>query len=125
MDENLIKEKSEKSQSLERLSICLRIVAIVSLLIGAYLLLTNPNTGSNSTSIRSGMQTLNDNVPMIEFGMTVVVGLVLLILAFINRKESPKLALFYLVIGIGLPLLIWFLGSLIPQTGFASAFVKF
>lgn len=125
MEENIIEEKTEKSQYLEWLSIVLPIIAIVSLLIGAYLLLTNPNTSSNSTSISSGMQTLINNAPMIEFGMTVVVGLVLLILAFINRKESPKLALFYLAIGIGLPLLIWFLGSLIPQTGFTSAFVKF
>lgn len=125
MEENLIDEKTEKSQFLERLSICLRIVAIVSLLIGAYLLLTNPGTSSDSASISSGMQTLIDSAPIIEFGMTVIVGLVLLTLAFINRKDSPKLALFYLAIGIGLPLLIWFLGHSIPQTGFASALLKF
>lgn len=123
MDENLIEEKSEKSQSLDELHIFLCITAIILFLVGAYLLLTN--TGSNSASISPGMQTLINSAPMIEFGMTVIVGLVLLLLAFVNRKESPKLALFYLVIGIGLPLLIWFLGSLIPQTGFASAFVKF
>ena len=33
MEENLIEEKSEKSQFLERLSICLRIIAIVSFII--------------------------------------------------------------------------------------------
>lgn len=42
MEENLIEEKSEKSQFLERLSICLRIIAIVSLIIGVYLLVMNP-----------------------------------------------------------------------------------
>lgn len=55
MEENIIEEKTEKSQYLEWLSIVLPIIAIVSLLIGAYLLLTNPNTSSNSTSISSGM----------------------------------------------------------------------
>ena len=61
MDENLIEEKPEKSQFLETLSICLRIIAIVSLIIGVYLLVMNP--GASSTSISPGMQTLNDNVP--------------------------------------------------------------
>ena len=116
MEENLIEEKTEKSQLLERLSIYLRIIAIISFIISAYLLLTNSNTNSTSAPISPGMQTIIDNAPMIEFGMATIVGLVLLILAFINRKKSPKLAIIYLAIGIGLPLPISFLNSIFSQT---------
>lgn len=118
MEENLIEKKIKKSQFLERLSICLRIIAIISFIIGAYLLLTNPSAGSDSTSINPGMQTIIDNAPMIEFGMTTIVGLVLLILAFVNRKESPKLAIIFLAVGIGLPLLTWLLTSSMSHTSF-------
>jgi len=41
MDENIIEEKSEKSQFLEGLHIFLRIIAIISLIIGLYMLLMN------------------------------------------------------------------------------------
>lgn len=115
MKESLIVEKSEKPQRLERLSICLRIVAIVSLLVGAYLLLTNSNTNSTSAPINPGMQTIIDNIPLIEIGMTSIISLVLLILAFINRKNAPKFALIVLIIGITIPLIVWYLHISFPQ----------
>lgn len=115
MEENLIEEKTEKSQFLERLSICLRIIAIISFIIGAYLLLTNPSTSSNSASISPGMQTLIDNMPLIEYGMAGLISLVCLIVAFIARKESPKLALVILIIGIAIPLIVWYLHISFPQ----------
>lgn len=116
MEENIIEEKSEKSQFLEGLSICLRIIAIISFIIGAYLLLTNPSTGSNSASISPGMQTIIDNMPLIEYGMAGLISLVCLIVAFIARKESPKLALVILIIGIAIPLIVWYLHISFPQT---------
>lgn len=57
MEENTIVEKNEKPQSLEGLHIFLRIIAVMLFLIGAYFLLTNPSTNSNSASISPGMQT--------------------------------------------------------------------
>lgn len=116
MEENIIEEKSEKSQFLEGLSICLRIIAIISFIIGAYLLLTSPSTGSNSASISPGMQTIIDNMPLIEYGMAGLISLVCLIVAFIARKESPKLALVILIIGIAIPLIVWYLHISFPQT---------
>lgn len=86
MKENLIEEKSEKSQFLERLSICLRIIAVVSLIIGVYILLTNQGTSSNTIS--PGMQTLIDNMPLIEYGMAGLISLICLIVAFITRWVS-------------------------------------
>lgn len=113
MDENIIEEKSEKSQFLERLSICLRIMAIVSLLIGAYFLLTNPST--SSTSISPGMQTIIDNMDLIEYGMAGFISLICLIVAFIARKDSPKLALIILIMGVAIPLIVWYLHISFPQ----------
>lgn len=66
MDENIIEEKNEKSQSLEELHIFLRIIAVMLFLIGAYFLLTNPSTNSNSASISPGMQILIDNIPLMS-----------------------------------------------------------
>lgn len=42
-----MEEKPEKSQSLNGLHLFLRIIVTISFIIGAYLLLTNPSTGSN------------------------------------------------------------------------------
>lgn len=113
MDENIIEEKSEKSQFLERLSICLRIIAIVSLIIGVYLLLTNQGTSSNSIS--PGWQTLIDNMDLIEYGMAGFISLICLIVAFIARKDSPKLALVILIIGVAIPFFVWYLHISFPQ----------
>lgn len=115
MEENLIKEKSEKSQFLERLSICLRIIAIILFVIGAYFLLTSPSTNSNSASISPGMQTLIDNIPLIEYGMAGLISLICLIVAFITRKDAPKFALIVLIIGIAIPLIVWYLHISFPQ----------
>lgn len=115
MEENLIKEKSEKSQFLERLSICLRIIAIILFVIGAYFLLTNPSTNSNSASISPGMQTIIDNMDLIEYEMAGFISLICLIVAFIARKDSPKLALVILIAGIAVPLIVWYLHISFPQ----------
>lgn len=115
MDENIIEEKTEKSQFSERLSICLRIIALISFIIGVYLLLTNPGTSSNSASISPGMQALIDNAPMIEFGMAGLISLICLIVAFITRKDAPKLALVILIIGIAIPLIVWYIHISFPQ----------
>ena len=115
MEENTIVEKSEKSQFLEGLSICLRIIAIISFIIGAYFLLTNPSTNSNSASISPGMQTIIDNMDLIEYGMAGFISLICLIVAFIARKDSPKLALVILIAGIAVPLIVWYLHISFPQ----------
>lgn len=113
MGENLIEEKTEKPQFLERLSICLRIIAIISLIIGVYILLTNSGTSSNSIS--PGMQTIIDNMDLIEYGMAGLISLVCLIVAFTTRKDSPKLALVILIAGIAVPLIVWYLHISFPQ----------
>lgn len=114
MEENVIEEKSEKSQFLDGLSICLRIIAIVSLLIGVYMLLMNPSTSSNAIS--PGMQTIIDNMDLIEYGIASLISSICLIVAFIARKDSPKLALIILIIGIAIPLIVWYLHISFPQT---------
>lgn len=113
MDENLINENSEKSKFLERLHIFLRIIAIVSLIVGVYLLLTNSGTSSNSIS--PGMQVLIDNSSYIEIGMSALVSLVLLILAIINWKETKPVAIIYLIVAIAIPLLTWFFTNSLAQ----------
>ena len=115
MEENTIVEKNEKSQSLEELHIFLRIIAVMLFLIGAYFLLTNPSTNSNSASISPGMQTLIDNIPLIEYGMAGLISLICLIVAFITRKDAPKLALVILIAGIAVPLIVWYLHISFPQ----------
>ena len=113
MDENIINEKPKKPQFLETLSICLRIIAIVSLIIGVYMLLTNQGTSSNSIS--PGMQTLIDNMPLIEYGMAGIISLICLIVAFVIRKDAPKFAIFCLIAGIAVPLIVWYLHMSFPQ----------
>lgn len=115
MDENIIEEKSENPKFLEGLHIFLRIIAIISLIIGVYLLLMNPSTNSNSASISPGMQTLIDNMDLIEYGMAGFISLICLIVAFIARKDSPKLALVILIAGIAVPLIVWYLHISFPQ----------
>ena len=115
MEENTIVEKSKKSQSLEELHMFLRIIAVMLFLIGAYFLLTNPSTNSNSASISPGMQTLIDNIPLIEYGMAGLISLICLIVAFITRKDAPKFALIVLIIGIAIPLIVWYLHISFPQ----------
>ena len=115
MDENTIVEKNEKAQSLEELHIFLRIITVMLFLIGAYFLLTNPSTNSNSTSISPGMQTIIDNIDLIEYGMAGLISLICLIVAFIAKKDSPKLALVILIIGIAIPLIVWYLHISFPQ----------
>ena len=115
MDENIIEEKNEKSQSLEELHIFLRIIAVMLFLIGAYFLLTNPSTNSNSASISPGMQILIDNIPLIEYGMAGLISLICLIVAFITRKDAPKFALIVLIIRIVIPLIVWYLHISFPQ----------
>ena len=113
MEENIIEEKNEKSQSLEGLHIFLRIIAIVSFIIGVYLLVMNP--GASSNSISPGMQTIIDNMDLIEYGMAGLISLICLIVAFITKKDSPKLALVILIIGIAIPLIVWYLHISFPQ----------
>ena len=115
MEENTIVEKNEKSQSLEELHIFLCITASILFLIGAYLLLTNPSTNPNSTSISPGWQTLLDNMDLIEYGIAGFISLICLIVAFIARKDSPKLALVILIIGIAIPFFVWYINSVFPQ----------
>lgn len=115
MEENTIVEKNEKPQSLEGLHIFLRIIAVMLFLIGAYFLLTNPSTNSNSASISPGMQTIIDNMDLIEYGMAGFISLICLIVAFIARKDSPKLALVILIAGIAVPLIVWYLHISFPQ----------
>lgn len=112
MDENLI-EKTEKSQSLEELHIFLSIIAIILFLVGAYLMLTNPGTGSDSIS--PGMQAMIDSIPLIEYIVAGLMSLICLIVAFIARKESPKLALVVLIIGIAIPFIVWYIHISFPQ----------
>lgn len=113
MDENIIEEKSENPKFLEGLHIFLRIIAIISLIIGVYILLTNSGTSSNSIS--PGMQTIIDNMDLIEYGMAGFISLICLIVAFIARKDSPKLALVILIAGIAVPLIVWYLHISFPQ----------
>ena len=113
MDENTIVKKNEKSQSLEGLHIFLRIIAIISLIIGLYMLLMNPST--ISTSISPGVQTIIDNMDLIEYGMAGFISLICLIVAFITRKDAPKFALIVLIIGIVIPLIVWYLHISFPQ----------
>lgn len=110
MDENIIEEKSEKSKflDLEGLRIWLRIIAIISLLIGVCMLLTNH--GTSSTSISPETQTLISYMSVIEIGMSIPIGLISLAVAVINlKKDKPKLAIFFLIAGIAFPLLVWYL----------------
>lgn len=113
MDENIIEEKNEKSQFLEGLHIFLRIIAIISLIIGLYMILMNPSTSSNSIS--PGMQTIIDNMDLIEYGMAGLISLICLIVAFITRKDAPKFALIVLIAGIAIPLIVWYLHISFPQ----------
>ena len=114
MEENTIVEKNKKSQSLERLHIFLHIIAIISLIIGVYMLLTNSGTSSNSISPE--MQTIIDNMDLIEYGIAGLISLMCLIVAFITRKDAPKFALIVLIIGIAIPLIVWYLHISFPQS---------
>ena len=105
-----MEEKSEKSKflDLEGLRIWLRIIAIILLLIGVYMLLTNQGTSTHS--INPGMQKFADYMPAIEIGMSFLIGLICLAVAVIAlKKDEPKLAIFFFVAGIGMPLLVWYL----------------
>lgn len=99
MDENLVKEKSEKSQFLERLSICLNISSVVLFGIGVFMFITQ-NNEIQSTSLSHGWNILLTNGPRICIGLTTIAGLILLRIA--NKEKDVYMA----IIGILLPLMV-------------------
>ena len=105
----------EKSNNLEILHAFLRITSIICFTIGLYMIMTNPNTSSNTNSISPGLQIMIDKMPIIEFVMLTIMSLMCLILAFMTRK-TPHLAIVFLIIAIGVPLIAWLITNNISQT---------
>ena len=112
--------KKETNHFAERMSIFVSFIASSLLVIGLFKILTSNDSLQHSRNSIDVIEFIR-SLTYLGFGMSVIAGLVLLSLAYIFRKDSVRLAVFFVIIGLILPLLSWFLIGSIPQSYFVPA----
>lgn len=105
----------ETSNFAERMSTFVSFIAASLLVVGLVKILTGNDSSQHSRNSIDVIE-FTRSLTYLGFGMSVIAGLVLLSLAYIFRKDSVRLAIFFAIIGLVLPLLSWFLIGSIPQS---------
>lgn len=101
-DEN---QKRDTNQKSERLSSLLSITPVILIAIFLIKLLTSDSQSSSRMS--PGMRTLIDNLPYIGASTISASSLVCIFVAFMTRKESKKLAVFFVILALILIFISW------------------
>ena len=107
--------KKETNHFAERMSTFVSFIAASLLVVGLVKILTGNDSSQHSRNSIDVIE-FTRSLTYLGFGMSVIAGLVLLSLAYIFRKDSVRLAIFFAIIGLVLPLLSWFLIGSIPQS---------
>ena len=107
--------KKETNNIANRMSVFVSFIASSFLVVGVFKILTGNDSPQHS---RNGVDLIEftRSLTYLGFGVSVIVGLVLLSLAYITRKDSVRLSVFFAIIGFVLPMLSWFLIGSIPQS---------
>lgn len=95
-------EQRQTNQNQDKLLLWLHCIPIIMIVFGLILMFTGNGSGASQSSSgpSSAMIALTEKMPYILSGATVVAGLVLLVLAFITRKESKRIDVFLLIFGL-------------------------
>ena len=95
-------EQRQTNQNQDKLLLWLHCIPIIMILFGLILMFTENGSGASQSSSgpSSAMIALTEKMPYILSGATAIAGLVLLVLAFITRKESKRINVFFLIFGL-------------------------
>lgn len=95
-------EQHRTNQNQDKLLSCLRFIPMIMIVLGLILMFTRNGSGPSQSSSgpSSAMIALTEKMSYILSGATVVAGLVLLVLAFVTRKESNRINVFFLIFGL-------------------------
>ena len=95
-------EQHRTNQNQDKHISWLHCIPIIMIVFGLILMFTGNGSGASQSSSgpSSAMIALIEKMPYILSGATVVAGLVLLVLAFVTRKESNRINVFFLIFGL-------------------------
>lgn len=95
-------EQQQTNQNQNELLSWLHRIPIIMIVFGLILMFTDDGSGASQSSSgpSSAMIDLTEKMPYVLSGATVVAGLVLLVLAFVTRKESKRINVFFLIFGL-------------------------
>ena len=95
-------EQQQTNQNQDKHISCLRCIPMIMIVFGLILMFTGNGSGASQSSSgpSSAMIDLTEKMSYVLSGATVVAGLVLLVLAFVVRKESKRIDGFFLIFGL-------------------------
>ena len=95
-------EQRQTDQNRDEFLSWLRFLSWITTSLGLVLLFTSNGSGPSQSSSgpSSAFLALTEMLPYIMVGMTVITSLVMLILAFVTRKESNRTSVVFLIIGL-------------------------
>ena len=95
-------EQRQTDQNRDEFLSWLRFLSWITTILGLVLLFTSNGSGPSQSSSgpSSAFLALTEMLPYIMVGMTVITSLVMLILAFVTRKESNRTSVVFLIIGL-------------------------
>lgn len=110
-------EQQHTNQNRDEFFSWLRFVSMIMTVFGLILLFTSNGSGPSQSSSgpSSAFLALTEKLPYIMIGMTVITSLVMLILAFVTRKESNRTSVVFLIIGLFLIAFALLQFIMIPQ----------
>ena len=93
-------------QNRDKLFSWLRSIPTIMIVFGLVLMFTGGGSGPSQSSSgpSSAMIALTEKMPYVMSGATAVISLVFLVLAFFARKESKRIDVFFLIVGLFLML---------------------
>lgn len=109
--------EQQTNQNRDKLSSLLSCVSAILMVVGLVMMLTSNDSrpSQSSSGPSSAMIALTEKLPYIMIGMSVITSLVMLILAFVTRKESDRTSVFFLSVGLILMAIAVMQFIMIPQ----------
>ena len=94
--------EQQTNQNRDKLFSWLRFIPTIMIVFGLVLMFTGGGSGASQSSSgpSSAMIALTEKMPYVMSGATAITSLVLLLLAFVVRKESKRINCFFLIVGL-------------------------
>ena len=95
-------EQHQTNQNQDKHISWLQCIPTIMIMFGLILMFTDNGSGASQSSSgpSSAMIALTEKMPYVMSGATAITSLVLLLLAFIARKESKRINGFFLIVGL-------------------------